>query len=433
MPVIRPAPARRTGSERRAINQGYDGDHAPGAGQRRGEDRPGAVPGPRWPNTRSASRPRSTSRPTASPPSSRCCCCTPAASAITTALTGNWSADAFRTTGQSVNDTNTAAQIGTLAGVPTALFSTAAELANYPAAGQVLDFQLPVPNGSYSMTLYFADPAANAAGQRVFNIIANGQTLQANYDIYAAAAAQYAGDGSHAVALTLSVTVTGGNGLDLDLAYVSGFGGPLVNGIALQQANPGGTASPTATVQVSTDDGTTWTTIASSVPVNAYGQGQYVWTVNQTSNGNAALVRVIANTTTAFRSHSCWPTAATTTTSTTAPRPATKYTTQTGNDANSGKSARPAAGQPWPPLLRAYPIGPGANIYVDAGTYNLISNINLPVADSGTATQPVVITGPTDGAPAILNRGNTRHRHRRLQSGRHQQHHHPEPFDHRRL
>ena len=327
-------------------------------------------------------------------------------SSVATGLTGNWSADAYRTTGQTINNTVSAALIGTIANVPTALFSSAAGLANYPAAGQALDFQLPVPNGTYAMTLYFADPAANAAGQRVFNIIANGQTLQANYDIYAAAKAQYAGDGSHAVALTLNVTVTGGQGLKLDLTYVSGFGGPLVNGIALQQTNPGGTAAPTATVQVSSDNGTTWSTIASSVPVNSYGQGQYVWTVNQTSNGNTALVRVISNTVTGTSQPFLLANGGNNYYVNDGSKAGDQYTTQVGNDANSGKSPdQPLASLA--ALLRAYPIGPGANIYVDAGTYNLISNVNLPAADSGTATQPVVITGPTDGAPAILNRGNT--------------------------
>ena len=333
---------------------------------------------------------------------------------IATGLQGNWSGDAFRTDGQTIANSVSAATIGTIANVPTALFSSAAELANGAATGQALTFQLPVQNGTYTMTLYFADPSANAAGQRLFNIIANGQTLQANYDIFAAAKAQYAGDGNHAVSLTFTVTVTGGQGLALDLVALATTFGPLVSGIALEQADPNGTASPAATVQVSTDGGMTWSTIATNVPVNAYGQGQYLWTVNQTSNGNTALIRVLG---TADASSS-----PITISGTSQPFLLSNggnnyyindnslagdlYTTAVGNDANSGKSPDQPLGS-LAALLRAYPIGPGDTIYVDAGNYTLKTNITLSAADSGSASQPLVIAGPSIGSAAVFNRNNT--------------------------
>ena len=336
-------------------------------------------------------------------------------SSIATALQGNWSADAFRTDGQSVTDTNTAAQIGTLANVPTALFSSAADIAS-ATAGQQLTFDLPVANGTYTLNLYFADPSASGTGQRVFNIVANGQTLQADYDIFAAAKTQY-GEGDHAVSLTFTVIVTGGQGLTLDFVNVAGSSyGALVNGIALEQANAAGSASPTATVEVSTDGGTTWSTIASGVSINSYGQGQYVWTVNQTSNGNTALVQVLSST------GGQRPIVTTGTSQPfllansgnifyVAPPGAAynpseaQYTVAPGNDANSGKSPdQPMASLA--ALLRAYPIGPGATILVDAGTYTLATDINLPAADSGSAASPLLITGPTDGATATFNRNN---------------------------
>ena len=256
---------------------------------------------------------------------------------ITTGLDGNWSADAFRTTGQSVSDTQSAANIGTLPGVPTALFSTAADLAS-ATAGQKLSFQLPVPDGTYTLQLYFADPSASGTGQRVFNIVANGVTLQANYDIFAAAKTQFS-DGYHAVSLTLSVTVTGGNGLELDFVNVAGDAyGALVNGIALEQQNSGGTASPTATVEVSTDGGTTWTPIATSVPINALGQGQYVWTVNTTSTGNTALVQVISGAIGGTSQPFLLANGGTNFYVNDASQAGDQYTTAPGNDANSGKS-----------------------------------------------------------------------------------------------
>jgi hypothetical protein len=322
---------------------------------------------------------------------------------ITTGLQGNWSADAFRTTGQSINDTQSAANIGTLANVPTALFSTAANLSSN-TTGQGLDFQLPVANGTYTLNLYFADPQANAAGQRVFNIVANGVTLQANYDIFAAAKAQY-GDGYHAVSLTFTVTVTGGHGLALDFVNASTAYGALVNAIALEQADAGGTASPTATVQVFTNAGT-WQTLASGVPINAYGQGQYVWTVNQTSNGNTALIRVLSGSVTGTSQPFLLANGGTSFYINDGSLAGDQYTTAVGNDANSGKSPdQPLASLA--ALQRAYPIGAGDTIYVDAGTYNLSTNIVLPAADSGSALNPLVIIGPTIGSKAILDRGNT--------------------------
>ena len=323
---------------------------------------------------------------------------------IATVLDGEWSADAFRNSGSSISDNLTATQIGSLTGIPTALFSTAADLAS-ATAGQALDFQLPVANGSYTLTLYFADPAATAAGQRVFNIVANGVTLQANYDIFAAAAAQY-GDGAHAVSLSFSVTVAGGQGLALGFVNAAGAAyGALVNGIALEQANPGGTARPAANVQVSTDGGATWTTVASGVPVNGYGQGQYVWTANQTSNGDTALIRVLAGAVSGTSRLFLLANGGDNFYVNDASLAGDQYTTAPGNDANSGKSPdQPVASLA--ALLRAYPIGPGDTIFVDAGSYDSPTNIVLPAGDSGTAAQPVLITGPTIGSLAQLNRGN---------------------------
>ena len=325
--------------------------------------------------------------------------------AIGTALDGNWSGDAFRMSGTTVSETFSATQIGTLAGIPAALFSTAAE-ASGGNSGQSLNFDLPVPNGSYTMTLYFADPQATAAGQTVFNIVANGATLQSNYDIFAAAKAVY-NDGHHAVSLTLSVTVTGGQGLALD--FVNGATntyGALVNGIELNAANPGGTTSPTATVQVSTDGGTTWSQIASGVSINPFGQGQFVWTAPAADAGDTALVRVLSGTASGTSSSIQLANNGTIFYVNDASQVGDQYTTEPGNDANTGKTADQPM-QSVAALLRAYPIGPGDTIEVDAGTYNLPTNIVLPAADSGSAAAPVLITGPTNGAAAIFNRADT--------------------------
>jgi hypothetical protein len=46
-------------------------------------------------------------------------------------------------------------------------------------------YNIPVANGSYSLTLKFAEIYFTAAGQRVFSVTVNGQTVVSNLDIYA--------------------------------------------------------------------------------------------------------------------------------------------------------------------------------------------------------------------------------------------------------
>ncbi len=80
------------------------------------------------------------------------------------------------------------------------------------------------------------------------------------------------------------------------------------------------------------------------------------------------------------------------------------FTMAIGNNANSGKS--PSAR--WPAsqaLLTAYDFDPGDVIHVDAGTYNLLSNITIGSQDTGVRIEgPGAIGG---AGVATLNRGNT--------------------------
>ena len=76
------------------------------------------------------------------------------------------------------------------------------------------------------------------------------------------------------------------------------------------------------------------------------------------------------------------------------------YTTAVGNDANSGKSPD-APMATLQALLAAYTLQPGDVIYVDTGTYNLLTNIVLGPQDSG-----ITIQGPS-GQVALFNRGLT--------------------------
>ena len=89
--------------------------------------------------------------------------------------------------------------------------------------------QAALPNMDYVVTLKFADPTATATGQRVFNVVINGQTVLPNLDVFAKATGQYPRWDA-----TIPVTVTNGN---LDIAFNSVAGAPIVNAIEIAPAN----------------------------------------------------------------------------------------------------------------------------------------------------------------------------------------------------
>jgi beta-galactosidase len=82
--------------------------------------------------------------------------------------------------------------------------------------GSAFGYRIPVANGNYRVTLGFLEPTATAAGQRFFNVSANGTLQIANLDILGAAGAQ-----NTAIARTFLVTVSNGV-LALDFTGVAG-------------------------------------------------------------------------------------------------------------------------------------------------------------------------------------------------------------------
>ena len=72
------------------------------------------------------------------------------------------------------------------------------------AAG-TLRYDFPVPNGSYTVNLKFADIYYTQSGQRVFNIALNGQPVLANFDIVASAGPNTAIDRQFTVSTTTGV------------------------------------------------------------------------------------------------------------------------------------------------------------------------------------------------------------------------------------
>ena len=98
--------------------------------------------------------------------------------------------------------------------------------------------QAALPNMEYFVTLKFADPTATAAGQRVFNVVINGQMVLPNLDVFAKATGQYP-----RWDVTIPVTVTNGN---LDIAFNSVVGAPIVNAIEIVSAGQMYLFPPTA-------------------------------------------------------------------------------------------------------------------------------------------------------------------------------------------
>jgi hypothetical protein len=85
-------------------------------------------------------------------------------------------------------------------------------------------YRIPESDGTYSVTLHFAEIVTNRAGQRAFNVAINGAPALVNFDIAAAA-----GGANTAIDKTFAATVTGGL---LTIAFTNGrAGAPLVNAI----------------------------------------------------------------------------------------------------------------------------------------------------------------------------------------------------------
>ncbi len=93
-------------------------------------------------------------------------------------------------------------------------------------------YQVPLPNGQYTVTLKFAEIARSGAGQRVFNVQINGAPALVNFDIVAAAGAPF-------ISLDKTFQVTVNNGA-LTLGFTPGTADwPLINAISIVQATGG--------------------------------------------------------------------------------------------------------------------------------------------------------------------------------------------------
>lgn len=107
-----------------------------------------------------------------------------------------------------------------------------------------LQYTFPISNGSYAVTLKFAETYFNAVGQRVFNAAIDGQTVESNIDIFAQAPGA-----NRALDKTYQATVTNGQ---LVIALSPVVQNPKISAI---QVVPAATVPPPPGVSVSISPG----------------------------------------------------------------------------------------------------------------------------------------------------------------------------------
>jgi uncharacterized protein (TIGR03437 family) len=113
---------------------------------------------------------------------------------------------------------------------------------------QPFKYSFTVPNGNYTVTLKFAEIYFNQPGQRLFNVLLNGQPALTRFDIVAEAGASFT-----AVDRPFPVVVSDGR-ITIDFAPV--LSNPKVNAIQIlpQNAAPQGPAAPGAAVSTGATD-----------------------------------------------------------------------------------------------------------------------------------------------------------------------------------
>ena len=94
----------------------------------------------------------------------------------------------------------------------------------YVSSGS-LNFAVPVANGSYTLRLHFADTSKTAAGQRRFDVQAEGVTILDNYDVF-----QRAGGRNRAIVEEATVTVSDGT---LNLNLLKDIDDSMISGIEI--------------------------------------------------------------------------------------------------------------------------------------------------------------------------------------------------------
>jgi hypothetical protein len=136
-------------------------------------------------------------------------------------------------------------------------------------------YSIPVANGSYNVTLKFAEGYFTAAGKRVFNVAIGGTTVISNLDIYAKAGQNSAYD------VVVPATVTNGT---LSIQFTSVVNNAEVRGIRIVPATTATAPTTGATVFAANAGGASYST-ASGVTYQADGD----FSGGSTGSGTATI------------------------------------------------------------------------------------------------------------------------------------------------
>ena len=148
--------------------------------------------------------------------------------------------------------------------IPGSLNAIAAPAAVYQSARQgASTYTIPglTAGTSYNVRLHFAELYFSAAGGREFNVAINGTTVLSNFDIYAAAGANY-------TAVVEQFSATANSSGNIVIAFTNGaLDQPMINGIEVLGTSTACSTAPstptnfTATATSSSAIGLSWTAV----------------------------------------------------------------------------------------------------------------------------------------------------------------------------
>ncbi len=287
-----------------------------------------------------------------------------------------WLFDRYQTVTRSSGSTTSAIDLTQITNpAPQAVYQT--HVLNNAAVNTSMDWLLPVPDGTYTLRLHFAEPTLTNSSGRSFDVEVNGLLVADNYNIFSAAGGRF-----RAVALDIPVSTTSGAGINLRL--INQVGQALLSGIEVVQVNPLGSSDPTFDLDLSIDDGQNYASVGTNLSVDRYGRGVFPWTAGPASSAarlRATSVEVPSVSDVSDESFliSAAGNAYYVNDGSLA---GDLFTTAVGNNANTGRDpASPMSSIS--ALIARYDLGPGDVIYVDAGTYTLLSNIQLTSREAG--------------------------------------------------
>ncbi len=188
--------------------------------------------------------PVATSTPTPTPPMPTPTPAPPPTGTLVTAInagggaSGNFVADTDYNQGNQFSDTSTS--------INTAGVSNPAPQAVYQTCRWNSSFTYTIPGltagQSYTVRLDWAELTFQSAGQRVFNVAINGNTVLSKFDVYATA--------GYKTALAKQFTATANSSGQIVIAFTQGGAdNPFINGIEIYSASGGSTPTPTPTPQ----------------------------------------------------------------------------------------------------------------------------------------------------------------------------------------